>query len=153
MVGSLSKRTKVFISYSHADRSRLARLKIHLEPFVADGKIDYWVDTMLIPGEIWREKIEEAIQSAKVAILLVSADFLASKFIKENELPPLLAAAKEEQAIILLVILSPSAVNHTELQKYQAINPPSKPLSKMAWHGREEVWSEVAEQVIRALKA
>jgi hypothetical protein len=68
----------------------------------------------------------------KVAILLVSADFLASKFIAENELPPLLAAAQMEGAVILPVILSACPYEDTELAKFQAVNSLSKPLSTTA---------------------
>jgi hypothetical protein len=38
-------------------------------------------DKMIIPGDKWRKEIQSAIESAKIAILLISADFLASDFI------------------------------------------------------------------------
>jgi hypothetical protein len=151
MVISTPESTGAVISYCHADRRHLERLKVHLTPFVRDKKVDYWVDTMIIPGSDWFQDIERAFASARVAILLVSADFLASKFIAENELPPLLAAAKQKKAVILSVILSPCAIEHTEMSRYQTINPISKPLSSMNKHGKESIWAAVAVQVRDAL--
>lgn len=142
-----SNLTKVFVSYSHRDWEHLERLQTHLAPHVRGGEIELWDDTKIKPGSPWREEIDRAINSARVAILLVSADFLASDFIHQNELPPLLAAAKQRGVTILPVILGYSSFHDTELEQYQTVNPPSKPLSGMSLPEREKVWMQVAELV------
>ncbi len=141
------ERTKVFISYSHKDTKHLDRLHTHLAHYERIGVVDYWDDTKISPGAEWKEEIKKALQSTKVAILLVSADFLASKFISENELPPLLSAAKANGAIILPVILSPCVFEASSLFQFQAVNPPSKPLSKMSRHEKEETWLKIARVI------
>ena len=88
------KHPNVFISYSHSDREYLDRLLVHLKPLEKDGRIDLWVDTRLRAGDRWKKEIEKALNRANVAVLLVSADFLASDFITDNELPPLLKNAE-----------------------------------------------------------
>ena len=89
-------RTQVFISYSHEDSSHLKQLQDQLKPYVRGGTLVFWDDTMIQAGKIWREEFDTAVRAAKVAILLVSASYLASDFIAEQELPSLLAAAREE---------------------------------------------------------
>jgi len=148
-----SNRTKAFISYSHKDSKFLTELQAHLGYFVRDRRIDFWDDTKITPGSKWREEIRAAIESAKVAVLLVSADFLNSEFIAKNELPPLLAAAEHEGATILPVIIRPCVFTSTNLKQFQAVNDPSEPLSKMKKYRREEEWTKIAKLVEAALNA
>ena len=86
----IMKKFHIFISYSHKDQEYLNRILVHLKPIGKEDEIDTWSDLRLRPGDQWRKEIALALDQAAVAILLVSADFLASDFIVENELPPLL---------------------------------------------------------------
>src|SRR5262245_55042052 len=113
-------RTMAFISYSHKDAKYLAQIQTKLKPLLRDGSIQVWDDTQIEAGANWREDIECALASARVAILLVRANFLAPDFIAGEELPRLLKAAKEEGARILPVILSPGVYRHTKLGRFQA---------------------------------
>lgn len=145
-------RSQVFICYSHADKQWLDRLHVHLKPLERQGAVTRWDDTLISPGSKWRDEIQTAITAAKVAILLISADFLASDFITTNELPPLLEAAEREGAVILPVILSPCRFGQTEtLSQFQAVNPPSEPLVSMRKNRRESVMVKVANAVATAL--
>lgn len=145
------KRTKVFISYSHKDREWLTRLRPHLRPLERDGAV-VWDDSRIQAGTPWKAEIEAALASTKVAILLISADFLASDFIVNNELPPLLEAAKHDGATILSVIVRPCRfTQNTELSRFQAINDPAEPLVRMRAAKREDMFVKVADAVEKAL--
>lgn len=146
-----SPRTRAFISYSHKDKRYLQELQNHLVPYVQSEVVETWDDTNLQPGTKWYKDIEEALASTKIAVLLVSADFLASDFIRNIELPFFLKASELEGTIILSVILRPCAFANTILSQFQAVNAPSNPLSKMKPGQRDEVWSKVAELVRDAL--
>lgn len=144
-------RTDVFISYSHADKSWLSQLKIHLKPLTRDHKINIWEDTKLRGGDKWRDEIQKALDKAKVAILLVSASFMASDFIANNELPPLLKAAKKEGVLILPVIVGQSgAFAISNLSQFQAMNGPSQPLNQMTQGQVDEVFTQLFTQVYEA---
>src|SRR5689334_17933594 len=98
----------VFISYSHADRKWLDSLLRHLRPLTRDGYIQVFSDVSIRPGADWQREIQIALDSASVAVLLISANFLASDFIIDQELPRLLAGAASRGTIIMPVIVGPS---------------------------------------------
>jgi hypothetical protein len=145
------KRNKVFVSYSHFDKDFLIDIQRHFKPFLK--QIDFWDDTKIQPGEKWKSEIKKAINSTKVAILLISTDFLGSEFIETDELPPLLKAAEENGAVILNVIVKPCLFEEfPKLNEYQAMNPPSRPVIKMDDSEREELYVNLVRQTKRILE-
>lgn len=140
----------MFISYSHQDKSVLSDIQRHFKPF--HQSIDYWDDTKIQPGQKWKDEIRQAIDQTKVAILLVSTDFLGSEFISTDELPPLLEAAENDGAAVLIVILKPCLFEEFQkLNVYQAMNDPKKPVSRMDENEREELFVNLVRQTKRLL--
>lgn len=141
-------RKQVFFSYSHADAEYLERVLVHLRPVERSGAIDLWSDTKIKAGDRWKEEIRKAVGRARVAVLLISADFLASDFIATDELPPLLAAAENDGARVIPVILKPCRfLRDDRLSRFQALNDPKRPVIRMAEADREELYARLAEVV------
>ena len=82
-------RTKVFISYAHKDERWRERLVGHLGVLERAGLIQLCDDHQIRAGENFMGWIHEAMLQARIAVLLVSADFLTSEFIQDKELPQL----------------------------------------------------------------
>jgi len=142
-------RDQVFVCYSHKDADWLDRLEVNLKPLVRAGTIDLWSDRRLQMGDQWRKEIEIALARAQVALLLVSADFLASDFIQEVELAELLDAAKRGGCRIVPILIRPSLfIDTPDLSRFQHANPGSVTLSEM----RPEEADRVLIDVARSLK-
>jgi len=138
----------VFVSYSHADAAWLERLKVHLRPLVRRGTLKLWDDTRISPGQAWQTEVAGALAQARVAVLLVSADFLASDFVADNELPALLHRAASGGVLILPIVIGPCLFSeHEELSRYQCVNSPNKPLSLMTSPDAEAVLVSLARSV------
>jgi len=152
-VAEQAKRQKVFISYSHHDNEYLDRLLVHLKPLEKEGLIDLWVDTRLRAGDRWKKEIEKALQRATVAVLLVSADFLASDFITDNELPPLLRSAEERGTRIIPLIVRPCRFTRDKnLRHFQSVNDPKSSLALLSAGKQEVIYDLVAAEVERSLQ-
>jgi len=147
------ERDQLFISYSHVDRQWVERLQTMIRPLVRSHGLRLWDDSQIQPGDKWRQEIETALAAAKVALLLVSSDFLASEFVTNSELPQLLAAAEEEGLRILWVPLRPSLVRRTPIDAYQALGDPARPLARMEPVEQEEALVEIALAIEKALAA
>lgn len=139
-------RDQVFISYSHRDKRFLDQLQVFLKPMERSGTINRWDDTKLEAGQKWRDEIKKALDSAKVAVLLISANFLASDFISDDELPPLLKAAEEGGAIVLPVLISPCDLPDS-LSQFQAVNDPQRTLVDMKKGDRDRIWVKVVNAI------
>ncbi len=145
------QRDQLFISYSHVDRQWVERLQTMIRPLVRSHGLRLWDDSQIKPGDKWRQEIETALAAAKVALLLVSSDFLASEFVTNSELPQLLTAAEEEGLRILWVPLRPSLVRRTPIDAYQALLDPGRPLARMDPVEQEEALVEIALAIEKAL--
>jgi|SRR5580700_2360957 hypothetical protein len=149
----VSESPKLFISYSHIDKACLERLLVHLKPLERANLITCWSDTRLRTGDKWREEITKNIGGAALAILLVSADFLASDFIVDNELPPLLVGAAAGGTRILPVILKPCGfLRDRVLSAFQSLNDPRAPLLGLNHIEQEALYNRLADEIVEELR-
>ena len=146
-------RDQVFISYSHKDTKWRDELEIQLKPYLRDGSIMSWSDKQIHPGSQWFAEINSALTNTKVAVLLVTPAFIASDFIHEHELGPLLKEAARGGVKILWVPVRESGYKKTPLKDCQAaVLDPSKPLAAMTPAGRDKAWVKICEEIERAVK-
>jgi hypothetical protein len=145
-------RDQVFITYSHKDKKWLEKLETMLKPLVRNNSISMWDDTKIKAGAKWKDEIEGTLAAAKVAVLLVSANFLASDFIADHELPPLLEAAKKDGLIIFWIYVSSCLYEETEIGNYQAAHDISKPLDFLKSATQAAVLLSVCKQFKTAWK-
>lgn len=151
IIGLEDRRNKIFICYSHKDTKWLKEIKIHLKALknqFKDIEMDVWDDTRIEAGSKWNEKINYALDTAKIALLLISTNFLASDFIHKVEVPHLLKAAEENKTVILLLIIGHSLFDHNEdLSEFQTVNAPDKPLCDLKKGERDKVLVYLAERI------
>jgi hydroxymethylpyrimidine pyrophosphatase-like HAD family hydrolase len=146
---------KIFISYSRKDKKWLDRIRTFLVPLESKCDIEAWDDGKIGAGKNWQQEIKKAIDSSRVALLLISADFIASKFIRENELPALLKKASAEKGVCIFPLhLSPSNFELIEsLNQFQSINPPDEDLQLLKKNQRDSrLLKKMVEKIKRCLE-
>jgi hypothetical protein len=141
-------RHRVFLCYSHANAAWLDRLLVHLGPLHKDRLVDVWSDERIQPGDDWRTQIDAALAAARFAVLLVSADFYNSVFIRDVELPALLAAADTGGCKVMPLLVSASRfLSDPTLSRFQAANRDSRTLAAMTAEEAEEVLADLAATI------
>ena len=124
----------VFVSYCHDDREWLRRFRVMLAPVARNGQLEVWADDQILAGDRWRPELEDAIRRARIALLLVSPEFLASRFIVYRELPAL-----REQGARLVPVLVRQCLWRYEplLAEVQWAHDPDRDGALAAPHPRE----------------
>lgn len=140
-----TNRVKVFVSYSHSDSEWAERLRAHLHVANSKGLMEYWSVNSIESGSVWKQHIESAIKTAKVIVILVSPDFIASVFSADFELP-LIEEAVKDGALVIPILIRQVAQDATKgIEKYQFIN--NKPLSTLSPGNQEELLINVARKI------
>jgi hypothetical protein len=110
-------------------------------------------DQEIEAGDLWRKVILEFLEKATVAVLLVTAEFFESEFIRKVELPYLLKKHREGSLTIIWVPVSPSLHEETPLGPLQAALPTGKTIKEMPKGERDAAWKKVCQKVKNALVA
>ena len=144
-----TSRDLVFISYSHRDARWLNDLRTHLKPYLREGSITAWSDKQIQPGSKWFDEIKRHLARTRVAVLLVTPNFLASDFIHKHELTPILAEAEAGGVKILWIPVRASSHQKSAIRNYQAVGDPERPLATMR-SGRDASWVRICQEIEQA---
>ena len=95
----------MFVSYSRKDETEKDELLAHLRVLQKGAElIEVWSDDEIAGGEAWMAAVDKAMLRARVAILLVTANFLSSDFILKQEVPSLLKRREQDGMRVIPVI-------------------------------------------------
>jgi O-acetyl-ADP-ribose deacetylase (regulator of RNase III) len=145
-----SKGVPLFISYSHLDENLRIQLGNHLTPLEHRGLITAWQDRMITPGDEWAEVIDDKICEAGVILLLVSSDFMASKYCIQNEMKRALERHQAGECTVIPVILRSVLWKSMPFAGLQALPKDGKPVA--AWPDADSALMNVAEGVEAAIE-
>jgi hypothetical protein len=147
----MSNAVSIFISYSHRDERFLRQLETHLALLWREGIIEAWHDRRIGAGEEWQGAIESQLDSSRMVLFLVSADFLASDFCYGEEMDRVLRDHETGRIRAVPIILRPVDWETSPLARFQALPKDAKPLTK--WRDRDEAWRSVAKGIRAAVQA
>jgi internalin A len=146
-------RARVFISYSSKDAKLKDQLMIRLKPMrESAGLIECWHDRLITPGEVWDGEIKKQLEQADVILLLVSAQFLASDYIRGVEIQRAVELSDAEKARVIPVILEQCGWEKEIFGKFNGLPRKGKPIrdtkpQRNAWYEVEKELREVFEDL------
>ena len=142
------------MSYSHQDIDLQNRLLRHLAPLKNLNRIETWTDEAIRAGEQWEDAILGNLRKADIILLLISADFNASRYIWEKELKESLERHNKGEARVIPIALRPclwTGMPYKE-DKLQAIPEFEKRLKAItSWDNQDAAFEEVAKQIEKVI--
>ncbi|WP_414571761.1 GUN4 domain-containing protein [Nostoc sp. CCY 9925] len=134
---------KVFCSYSHKDESLRDELANHLSAFTHQGVISIWHDRNISAGEEWNDEIKTNLKTADIILLLISSDFIASKYCWTVEVQTAIERHEAGDACVIPVILRSIYWKSTPFAKLQSLPKNAEPVT--SWADRDAAFTNVAE--------
>jgi hypothetical protein len=140
-----SRALKGFVSYSHVDEALKTELLKHLEPLRRDRLLESWSDRKLKAGDEWEATISQRLEDADVILLLVSIDFINSKYCYDIEVEKALERHEAGDAKVIPIILRRCLWSTTPFSRLQALPKDGKAVT--AWSDRDEAFVNIAEGI------
>ena len=139
---------KLFYAYAHEDEHLHDELAKHLVLLQRQGFIESWYDRQILPGMEWKSEIEKQLTSARIIVLLISADFFFSDYCYSDEMGRALQQHELGEAWVLPVILRPVDWREAPFAHLQCLPHDARPIT--TWSNQDEAFLSVA-QGIRSL--
>jgi tetratricopeptide (TPR) repeat protein len=95
---------------------------------VSEGLLEPWSDRDITGGAEWAGKIDENLNAAHLIVLLVSPDFLASKYCQDVEMTRALERHDRGEARVVPIILRPCDWETSRFARLQAYPTDGKPV-------------------------
>jgi hypothetical protein len=133
--------SRLFYSYSSRDEKLRTELDAHLAPLEHDGLILPWSSRAIPAGTEWDRAIRRELESADIILLLISATFMQSDYIRSVELSRALERHERGDAVVIPVILRPCDWKTQRFARLQALPPGAAPVTSR--RDRHRAWTEV----------
>jgi serine/threonine protein kinase len=146
-------RDLVFISYAHEDKCWVDAFNEHLAPAESKGLLRVWSDARIGPGQSWRSEIGAALARSRIGLLLVTPSFIASPFIRNEELRALLAAREKGELSLFWVPISDSLIEVVDLNGLQAAPgcDPARPLNSLSEAERQRTIVTICRRLLEEM--
>jgi len=151
----------IFVSYSHKDanwvsESDLFSLIPWLESSLHKANVNIWFDRVLkrLPGEEYKKKIKSEIDSAHIAILLISQDFANSDFISEYELPWIKERVEGNELIVVPILVGPTLFSYAPHLKWICERQilPGEPTPLIDYTNDKPAFFKVRLEILEAIR-
>ena len=149
---SLKEPVEIFYSYSHKDEDLRDELQTHLEILKRDGIITNWHDRRIGAGTEWKGAIDGHLESARIILLLVSANFIASDYCYDVEMKRAMERHKAGEARVIPVILRDVNWHRASFAKLQPLPTDGKAVTSRVWANHDEAFKNISIGIEKAIE-
>lgn len=138
----------ILCSRSERDVRHLERVRTHLKHLERTSQISLFDESQIVAGSVISDAIEHAMSTVSVAVLLITADFLAHDTLMDEQLPRLLERHQRSELRLLPVLVSACGYQLTPLGAIQPINSDRRLLTEMNEHEQERLFERLAQAIV-----
>ncbi len=149
LIAESAEGIKVFYSYAHEDRILRDELEKHLSALREQGYITNWHDQEISAGIEWKNQIDKHLNSATIILLLISPDFMYSKYCYGTEMKKALERHELGEARVIPVILRPVDCEDAPFNKLQFLPTEGRPVT--SWPNRDEAFLDITRGIRKAV--
>jgi O-acetyl-ADP-ribose deacetylase (regulator of RNase III) len=136
---------EAFLSYAHEDEELRVELGKHLRALERQGLIRTWHDRMISPGAEWKNMIDTRLETSELVLLLISSDFLDSKYCYEVEMKRALERHDRREGLVIPIILRPVLWTNSPFAKLQVLPKDGRAVTE--WSNRDSAFVNITEGI------
>jgi predicted helicase len=140
----------LFYSYAHEDEVLRDQLNKHLANLRRQGLIRAWYDHDIQAGGLWAEEIKSHLASARILLLLISPDFIASDYCYGVEMKQALKRDEAGEACVIPIILRPCDWENAPFAKLQAL--PKNAEAVTLWANQDAAFTDITKGIRRVIE-
>lgn len=137
----------VFFSYAPEDDHWRQELEKHLSLLKREGLIDGWHQRAILAGQEVARTIDAHFTSARLILLLVSSDFLASDYCWGVEMQRAMERHEAGEAVVIPIIVRPVDWRTAIFARLQALPTEGEPITSALWHSTDDALLDVAQGI------
>jgi len=147
----------VFISYSEKDEKFKKQLETYLTPLEREGIIHTWHSQQMSHGQSHREEIGNHIDSAQIILFLISADYLASDQLYDDEMRRAIhrqvSDSGDEVHLMPIIVRYIAPLGDLDTApSLQLLSLPRNGKPIEAWRNPDDVWAMIAQEIRQVCK-
>jgi hypothetical protein len=144
------KPIEIFFSYAHEDGPLMDEVRRQLILFDRQNIIRKWHDRKILPGQEWKQEIDQRLKEARIILLFVTPHFIESRYCYEIEMKEALRRHDAGEAVVIPVILRPCPWQDAPFGRLNALPEDGRALT--LWQNRDEASLHVAQGIMRVVR-
>lgn len=135
----------LFLSYAHEDEPFRRELEKHLAGLRREKLVEEWHDRLIMAGDDWDGEINAKLDAAHIILLLISPDFMASRYIDEVEVKRAMHRYEMGTATVIPVLIRPTEWQGAPFSKLQAVPTDAVPITE--WKDQDAAFVNVVRHL------
>src|SRR5579859_4302440 len=148
----MSESFAVFVSYAREDEHLKKQLENHLALLRNQDFVAIWHDRNISAGTEWAHEINIHLSAARVILLLISANFLASDYCYSIEMKYAMQRHEAGLARVVPIILRPVDWKGAPFSALQVLPTDGRAVTGKAWRNVDEALACVAKGIRKVVE-